>query len=154
VSRQYEAEYHRYYGWALYWQGDALWGLSGFPILELPARPLPTGSAAVIGPQLERADAHLRSVRAVDGYHSQPADGIIGLVCDFMMDPANWAIGQLAVKTGDRLSDHEVLISTKDVDRISYEESTVFATPIGVALAQSPATHFTPVRCDRLTPLG
>ena len=24
VSRQYEEEYHRYYGWPYYWQGDAL----------------------------------------------------------------------------------------------------------------------------------
>jgi hypothetical protein len=36
VSRQYEEEYHRYYGWPYYWQGDGLWGMSGFPILELP----------------------------------------------------------------------------------------------------------------------
>jgi len=25
VSRQYEEEYYRYYGWPCYWQGDALW---------------------------------------------------------------------------------------------------------------------------------
>ena len=37
VSRQYEEEYYRYYGWPYYWQGDGLWGMSGFPILELPA---------------------------------------------------------------------------------------------------------------------
>ncbi len=36
VSRQYEEEYYRYYGWPYYWQGDALWGMGGFPILELP----------------------------------------------------------------------------------------------------------------------
>src|SRR5580704_19270691 len=29
VSRQYEEEYHRYYGWPGYWQGDGLWGVSG-----------------------------------------------------------------------------------------------------------------------------
>ena len=39
VSRQYEEEYYRYYGWPYYWQGDGLWGMSGFPILELPANP-------------------------------------------------------------------------------------------------------------------
>jgi len=32
VSRQYEEEYHRYYGWPFYWQGDQLWGMSAFPI--------------------------------------------------------------------------------------------------------------------------
>ena len=45
VSRQYEEEYYRYYGWPYYWQGDGLWGMSGFPILELPAKPLPSEPA-------------------------------------------------------------------------------------------------------------
>src|SRR5664280_1241249 len=63
VSRQYEEEYYRYYGWPYYWQGDALWGMSGFPILELPAKPLPIESAIASGPQPERADAHLRSTK-------------------------------------------------------------------------------------------
>lgn len=143
VSRQYEEEYYRYYGWPYYWEGSGLWGLSGFPILETPAAMLPTEAPAGIGPQLERADAHLRSARAVDGYHLQTAEGIIGHVCDFMMDSANWAVGELAVKTGHRLSGNEVLISTKDVDRISYEESTVFVTLTGAATPQSPARHLT-----------
>jgi hypothetical protein len=39
VSRQYEEEYHRYYGWPFYWEGDGLWGgMRGFPILELPPK--------------------------------------------------------------------------------------------------------------------
>jgi hypothetical protein len=29
VSRQYEEEYYRYYGWPYYWQGSGLWGMSG-----------------------------------------------------------------------------------------------------------------------------
>jgi hypothetical protein len=33
VSRQYEEQYHRYYGWPGYWQGGGLWGMSNFPIL-------------------------------------------------------------------------------------------------------------------------
>ncbi len=41
VSRQYEEEYYRYYGWPYYWQGDGLWGMSGFPILESPPRLCP-----------------------------------------------------------------------------------------------------------------
>ena len=37
VSRQYEEEYHRYYGWPYYWEGDGLWGgMRGFPVLEVP----------------------------------------------------------------------------------------------------------------------
>jgi hypothetical protein len=29
VSRQYEQEYHQYYGWPFYWEGDGLWGICG-----------------------------------------------------------------------------------------------------------------------------
>jgi hypothetical protein len=126
VSRQYEEEYHRYFGWPYYWQGDALWGMSGFPILELPAKPLPGEPTIVRTAPAARADAHLRSTQAVNGYHLQASDGIIGHVCDFMMEAQNWAIDQLVIKTGHRLSGKELLIRAKDVDRISYEESTIF----------------------------
>jgi len=72
------------------------------------------------------ADNHLRRTQAVVGYHLQATDGIVGYVCDFMMDAENWTIGQLAVKTGHRFSGKEVLVSTTKVDRISYADSTVF----------------------------
>jgi hypothetical protein len=145
VSRQYEEEYYRYYDWPYYWEGSGLWGLSGFPILELPANPLPGKPTTAIGPQPERADAHLRSAQAVNGYHFQTGDGIIGHVCDFMMDPGNWAIGQLVIKTGHRFSGKEMLVPTKDVDRISYKESTVFATLTGATNTQDSASHSAPV---------
>jgi hypothetical protein len=44
-----------------------------------------------------------------------------------MIDAQSWAIGQLAVKTGHRLSGKEIFIPAKNVARISYEDSTVFA---------------------------
>ena len=143
VSRQYEEEYYRYHGWPYYWQGDGLWGMSGFPILELPAKPLPGGQAAVIDSKPKRADAHLRSTQAVKGYHFQASDGIVGHVCDFMMDDDCWAIGQIVVKTGHRFSGNEVLIPVNKVDRISYEDSTVFVNLTKEAVEQSPAHHTT-----------
>ena len=145
VSRQYEEEYYRYYGWPYYWQGDGLWGMSGFPILELPPTPLPSEPASAIGPQPESADAHLRSTQAVNGYHLQASDGTIGHICDFMMDDQSWAIRQLVIKTGHRFSGKEVQIPTSQVDRISYEESTVFVNLTSEAVEQSPAHHLAPV---------
>ena len=144
VSRQYEEEYYRYYGWPYYWEGSALWGMSGFPILELPAKSLADEPSPVIVPQPERADAHLLSAQAVNGYHLRTNDGIIGHVCDFMMDASSWAIGQLVIKTGHRLSGQEVLIPTKAVERISYEESTVFATLPKETVPPGPALDVTP----------
>jgi hypothetical protein len=139
VSRQYEEEYYRYYGWPFYWQGNALWGMSGFPILDLPPSPAPVGPGALIGPQPEHTDAHLRSTEAVNGYHLCTSDGIIGHICDFMMDSPSWAISQLVIKTGHRFSGKEVLLPTTDVTRISYEESTVFVALPGESVERKPA---------------
>jgi hypothetical protein len=141
VSRQYEEEYYRYYGWPYYWQGDGLWGTTDIPILELPPKILPSEPATMIGPQPGRADAHLRSTQAVNGYHIKASDGMIGHVCDFMMDTRNWAIGRLVIKTGHRFSGKEVLISTKMVDRISYDESAIFVSLTREAVEQSPSRH-------------
>jgi hypothetical protein len=126
VSRQYEEEYYRYYGWPYYWEGAGLWGMSGFPILELPAKPNPGEPATASGPQPERVDAHLRSTQAVNGYHLQASDGMAGHVCDFMMDDQSWEIRQLVIKTGHRLSGKEVQIPSSKVNRISWDESKVF----------------------------
>lgn len=145
VSRQYEEEYYRYYGWPYYWRGDALWGMSGFPILELPAKPLSINSSSTIGPQQEPADPHLRSTQAMNGYHIRAGDETIGHVCNFMMDSQSWAIRQLVIKTGHRLSGKEALIETKNVDRISYDESTVFIHLSRESVEQSSEHDLAPV---------
>jgi hypothetical protein len=119
--------------------------MSGFPILELPTKPLPSESATASGPQPKRADAHLRSTQAVGGYHLQASDGIIGHVCDFMIDAQSWAIRQLIIKIGHRFSGKEVQIPTRAVDRISYPDSTVFANLTKEAVEQSPANQLAPV---------
>jgi sporulation protein YlmC with PRC-barrel domain len=146
VSRQYEEEYHRYYGWPFYWLGDGLWGMSSFPILETPAKSLPGESSAIAnGSQPERADAHLRSTQAVNGYHIKASNGIVGHVGDFMMDARSWAIRQLVIKTGHRFAGNEVQMPVRNVDRISFVDSTVFVNLTKEAVEQSPAHHLLPV---------
>lgn len=144
VSRQYEEEYYRYYGWPIYWQGDALWGMSSFPILELPPKVLPDEPVSASVSQPERADALLRSAQAVNGYHLQASDATAGYVRDFMMDVQSWAIRQLVIKTGHRFSGKEVEIPTRTVDRISWEESKVFVNLTKEAVEQSPAHPVSP----------
>lgn len=122
VSRQYEDEYHKYYGWPSYWNGNA---------------------AKVIGPQPE-PETHLRSAQAVNGYLVRMGDETIGHICDFMVDAETWTIGQLVVKTGHRLSGKDMLIPTKQVERISYEESTVVAYPSVEASERIPARNLVP----------
>jgi hypothetical protein len=144
VSRQFEQEYYRYYGMPIYWQGGALWGTSGFPIMGPP--PIIPLS---IGPQPGDADAHLRSTQAVNGYHLRTGDETTGHICDFMMDDRSWAIGQLVIKTGHRFTGKEVLIPTKMVERISYPDSTVFVNLTRDAVERSPAHDVIPVGAAR-----
>jgi hypothetical protein len=126
VSRQFEEEYYRYYGWPNYWQGDGLWGMNGSPFLRIPAKPLPTKRVAVIEPRRERADAHLHSTRTLKGYNIQAGSEIIGHVCDFIMDYKSWAIRQLVIKTTGKLFGKKMQIPPRKVDRINYMESTMF----------------------------
>jgi len=139
VSRKYEEEYYQYYGWPFYWQGAGVWGMSGFPVLETVTRPFPGQSGEPTEPTPPSTDSHLRSTQAVSGYQLQTGDAMIGHVRDFMMDPYNWAIRQLVIKTGHRLSGKDVVIEIKNVQRISYDESTIFTDLPEGAAKQSPA---------------
>jgi hypothetical protein len=136
VSRQYEEDYHKYYGWPYYRQGDALWGMSGVPMAELPTRQDPIESPSASGRSHHRPNAHLRSTRAVAGYNLQATDGTLGHVCDFMMEDQSWEIGQLVVKTGHWLSGKEVQIPMSKIDRINFEKSTVFVNLTSEAVEQ------------------
>ena len=146
VSRQYEEEYHRYYGWPYYWEGDGLWGgMRGFPILDVPPKFSHTEPPAATGPKSERADVHLRSTQAVNGYQLKTKDGVIvGQVCDFMMDGKSWAINQLVVKIGHRFTGKEVQIPMSQVEQISYQESTVLVKLTKEAVEKCPEHRLVP----------
>ena len=138
--------YHRYYGWPYYWEGDGLWGgMRSFPILEQPPKYSSGEPPAATGPKTKRGDAHLRSTQAVNGYSLQATDGIVGHVCDFLMDDKSWAINQLVVKTGHRFTGKEVQIPASKVTRISYDESKVFVNLTTDAVEHSPAYVLVPV---------
>jgi hypothetical protein len=148
VSRQYEEEYYRYYGWPCYRQGGGMLGASGTPIVEQPASQLWSEPPIVGSLPAGVKDAHLRSAQAVNGYHLQATDGIFGFICDFLMDDQSWVIDQLIIKIGHRFSGKEVQIPTDRVDRISYEQSTVYVSLTGAAVEQSPVLQLVPVGTD------
>jgi len=121
VSRQYEADYYRYYGWPAYWAGDAMWGMGSYPVLVPPAK----GELAEQRLYHHRDDKHLQSAREVTGYPIQAADGEIGKVKGFLVDDRSWAIHELVVETGHWYSGKEIRISTDKVNWISYTEAKV-----------------------------
>jgi sporulation protein YlmC with PRC-barrel domain len=118
--------------------------MRGFPVLELPPKFSSVEPPAATGPKTERADAHLRSTQTVNGYHLQAGGDIVGHVCDFMMDNKSWAITQLVVKIGHRFTGKEVQIPMSQVDRISYQESTVFVKLTKEAVEKSPEHRLVP----------
>ena len=124
VSRQYEADYYTYYGWPTYWDGSAMWGIGGYPVVLPPSKK----EMEIQKKYHHRDDKHLRSMQAVTGYHIQSVDGEIGHVNSFMVDDKNWAIHELVVETGHWYSGKEILIPTGKVKRISYEEAKVFVS--------------------------
>ncbi len=123
VSRQYEVEYYRYYGWPAYWDGGAMWGFGGYPVVVPPSR---EEMEANQPRHHHRDDKHLQSTHAVAGYQIETADGTIGHVSSFLIDEKSWGIRKLVVEAGHWYAGKEILISSSKVDRISYEESKVF----------------------------
>lgn len=138
VSRQFEEEYHRYYGWPSYWEGGGVWGAGGFP-LGTPPRAIPTTEKS--GASSDGNDPHLRSTRAVRGYHIRTSEGPIGHVIDFLIDDTNWTIRHLLVETGHWFRGKEIVISPKDVERISYEESTAFVNVSKQVIEEAESYH-------------
>ena len=144
VSRQYEDDYYRYYGWPTYWQGGGLWGIGAFPIVTPTLNQGPDVSASEPISSSERGDLHLRSTQALTGYHIQTDEGAIGHVIDFVVDHKTWAICHLVVETGHWFSGKEIVISPKQIVRISYDESKVYVSVTKESILKAPQYHVPP----------
>ena len=147
VSRQYEEEYYRYYGWPSYWDGEGMWGVSGFPSPYLKPSNQP-GRASQLH---SGGDPHLRSTQALSGYPSfsgyqiQTSDGVIGHVNDFIIDDRSWAIVQLVVESGHWFSRKDIVVSPNRIDCISYEESKIFMNVTKEEILKASETRLPPL---------
>jgi hypothetical protein len=122
VSRQFEENYYRSYGWPPYWQGGQMWGMGGYPIVALPL-PQDPATRKAIEP---RADRHLQSAKSITGYSIEASDGLVGHLGGFLVDDRSWVISDLVVKAGHWFTGKELQISPRMVERISTEESKIF----------------------------
>jgi len=119
VSRQIQANLYDYFGW------DPAWGDSYFDIGTQPdARPYSPGSkpprSGSGDTRLHHGDPHLRSVRAVTGYHIHATDGVIGHVEDLLVDDVTWGIKYIVVDTRNWWPGEKVLISPDLVWEIEW----------------------------------
>jgi sporulation protein YlmC with PRC-barrel domain len=112
VSRQQEIAMEKYFGKMATWVNDNLeWGA-----------PTPTGRKY---PVHTKEDPHLRSARALFEYEICGTDGEIGRLESFILDDATWHIGYLEVKAGKWLLDRTVLIPTRWIESVSWDNCRV-----------------------------
>ena len=139
VSRQNEEQTMGYYGYPNYWGGVGVWGDGLYPYAMAP------GYAGYGSDRIDRAerereqeaylraervrhrndDPHLRSCRAVTGYHTHATDGEIGHVAGYLVDDETWAILYLIVDTSNWWVGHKVLIAPAWITGVHWSDQTV-----------------------------
>ncbi len=132
VSRQFEQEYNRYYGWPTYWGSDGIWGQWTYPA------ELALGSVQELTPEELDGDPHLRSSGEVCGYHVQATDEEIGHVDDVIVDDETWSIRYLVVDTSNWGMGKKVLIAQPWLQGISWADRKVAITLPKDAILESP----------------
>jgi hypothetical protein len=130
VSRQYETNYYGFYEYPFYWGGTGLWGASNYPGAwrgSAGDAPGQSYKGYLRAPTNGRnsADPHLRSCKAVNGYHIRAKDGEIGHVQGYLVDDASWSIRYLIVNTSNWWMGHRVLVSPEWITDIDWAESVV-----------------------------
>jgi uncharacterized protein YrrD len=119
VSREYEHDYYKYYGWPAYWAGPALWGLGAYPT----ATGL-TGNWQK--PKEEKSDPHLRSFREVRTYRLTARGEDLGHLHDFILDDADWAVRYLVVDTRTWWPGKKVLLAPAWIQMVSWKDARVY----------------------------
>ncbi len=131
VSRQFEEDYIRYFGFPMYSTGPYIWG--AYQYIERARAKWEVSTQDV-----ETWDSHLRSTYEVSGYHIQALDDEIGHVEDFLIDDETWAIRYLIIDTRNWWPGKKVLISPQWIERVSWNESKVFINHSCGAIRQAP----------------
>jgi hypothetical protein len=73
----------------------------------------------------EDNDLHLRSVKAVTGYHIHASDGEIGHVADVLVEDADWGIHYLVVDTRNWWPSRKILVSPRSIRDIDWMSEMV-----------------------------
>jgi hypothetical protein len=153
VSRQYEQDLNGYYDYPNYWGSTGLWGAGYYPSMYMGMgyaggisdRVAEQGNLkrmAHVAAQRGDNDPHLRSCKAVIGYHIHAADGDIGHVQGMLVDEKTWAIRYLVINTSNWWLGHEVLVAPEWITDVSWVGQTVTIDLTRQAIKESP--HWDP----------
>jgi hypothetical protein len=127
VSRQHEIEFSGYYGYPCYWGGPFLWGPVYYPDA---VRTAPKDEVAE-RIKSKSIDSHLRSTKAVTGYHLEATNGELG-------DDEAWALRYIEVATKNWWPGKKVLVSPAWIERVSWEDSKVYVDLSREAIQSAP----------------
>ena len=134
VSRQHEIAYSGYYEYPYYWGGPFLWGPAYYPA-GVTSNNCIHQNAMVDRLPSESTDSHLRSTKAVTGYHIEATDGELGHLDGFIVDDQAWAIRYIEVATKNWWPGKKVLVSPAWIQRVSWEDSKVY---VGLSRESNP----------------
>jgi len=149
VSRQNEERYLGYFGYPSYWGGMGLWGGGLYPYAMAPG----FGGYGLDRVEREQEleaylrnerarhrndDPHLRSCKAVNGYHIHATDGDIGHVAGFLVDDETWAIRYLVIDTSNWWVGQKVLISPLWIKGVHWSDESVTVDLSRASIKSSP----------------
>jgi hypothetical protein len=137
VSRRYEAQYYRYYGWPPYWKPASM---TGFPLADEPRHPeVPRRTPPL--PEQRPEETRLRSSAAVTGYAVAAQDGDIGHLEDFFIDTRYWAVRYVEVDTRSWWPGRQVLVSPRWIESVNWAHRRVTVVLDRAAIESAPAYH-------------
>ena len=113
VSRHYEQEYYRYYGWDPYWISDPFSAQATY--LPPLADTMPD----------EPDNPHLHSSDEVRGYRIHARDGEFGHVEDFVLEEPDWAVRYLEIDTRNWLPGKQRLVAPAWIQQVNWTDTEV-----------------------------
>ena len=159
VSREYEENLFKYFGYGYYWIGPGAWGEFAHPneLVELQrAEESETETP-------KKSTNHLRAVGEVGGYEVATTTDNVGHISNFVIDPESWKIIMLVVDTNNWLpgGKHLALLPS-DIESIDWAAHSVVVNLSHDELVDRPEVEsekiseegYVPMLCEQLNKNG
>ncbi len=135
VSREYEENLFKYFGYGYYWIGPGAWGEFAHPneLVELQQE------TQIDVQQTKKVENHLRSCSEMGGYEVATQNDNVGHISNFIVDTNNWHIRLLVVDTNNWLPGGKHLaLLPEDIDNIDWAAHHVAVSLTHDQLIQRP----------------
>lgn len=122
VSREYEENLFKYFGYGYYWIGPGAWGEFAHPneLVELQQ----AEESETLNPK--KTSNHLRAVGEVGGYEVATTTDNVGHISNFIIDTRSWKIIMLVVDTNNWLPGGKHLaLLPRDIENIDWAAHSV-----------------------------